>query len=183
MNGSFGDPALFLVRTLFELVIFVLITRYFLQLFRANFFNPVTQAIVRITDPVLRPLRKILPRTGRHDLASLIVATIFLVLMVIVLGQMQGVSFGVGAVLISVVYLGFITVTNLFFWTILLRAVASWLGPNRSPGVAFLEDLTDPILQPVQRILPPLGGIDLSPLAVLLAIQVVQMLVGNWLMG
>lgn len=183
MNGSFGDPALFLVRTLFELVIFVLITRYFLQLFRASFFNPVTQAIVRITDPVLRPLRKILPRTGRHDLASLIVAAIFLVLMVIVLGQMQGVSFGVTAVLISVIYLGFITVTNLFFWTILLRAVASWLGPNRSPGVAFLEDLTDPILRPVQRILPPLGGIDLSPLAVLLAIQVVQMLVGNWLMG
>jgi len=183
MNGSFGDPGLFLVRTLFELVIFLLVTRYFLQVFRANFFNPVTQAIVRISDPVLGPLRRILPRAGRHDIASLVAAFVFLVLMVLALGYMRGVSFSATTLVLSVLYLGFVTVTNLFFWTILLRALASWLGPNRSPGVAFLEDLTDPILRPVQQMLPPLGGIDLSPLAVLLAIQVLQMFVGNLLMG
>lgn len=183
MNGSFGDPTIFLVRTLFQLVIFVVITRYFLQAFRASFFNPITQAIVKITDPVLRPLRHILPKTGRHDLASVLVAVLLIVLMVWVMGQMQGVALGVGALALTTLYLGFITVTNLFFWTVLLRALASWLGPSRSPGVAFLEDLTDPVLQPVQRILPPLGGIDLSPLAVLLGIQVLQMVVGNLLLG
>jgi YggT family protein len=64
-----------------------------------------------------------------------------------------------------------------------MRAIASWIGNGRSPGVALLEDLTDPILRPVQKILPPLGGIDLSPLAVLIAIQVLQIFVGNLLMG
>ncbi|OYY54029.1 MAG: hypothetical protein B7Y53_06915 [Halothiobacillus sp. 28-55-5] len=81
------------------------------------------------------------------------------------------------------IYFAFLLVTDLFFWTILMRAVASWVGNNRSPGVALLEDLTDPILQPVQRFLPPLGGFDLSPLAVLIAIQVLQMAVGNVLFG
>ena len=65
----------------------------------------------------------------------------------------------------------------------MLRAVASWIGIDRSPGVAFLGDLTDPVVAPVRRVLPPIGGIDLSPLAVLLIIQVAQMVIGNLLMG
>ncbi|ANJ67109.1 hypothetical protein A9404_06675 [Halothiobacillus diazotrophicus] len=183
MNGSFGDPVLFLVRTLFELLIFVVLIRYFLQLFRANFFNPVTQSIVKLTNPVLSPLRRILPKTGRHDLAALLVALVLIVLMVWVLASMKGLPISGAALFVNALYFTFLMVTDLFFWTILLRAVASWIGNTQSPAVALLEDLTDPLLRPIQRMLPPLGGIDLSPLAVLLLIQVLQITVGNLLLG
>lgn len=183
MNGSFGDPALFLVRTLFELVIFVVLVRYFLQLFRANFFNPVTQSVVKLTNPVLNPLRRALPKTGRHDLAALLAAGALIVLMVWSLASMKGLPVSAAGLLFNSLYFAFLMVTDLFFWTILLRAVASWIGNNRSPAVSLLEDLTDPLLRPVQRVLPTLGGIDLSPLAVLLLIQVLQITVGNLLLG
>ncbi|MGM0516725.1 MAG: YggT family protein [Pseudomonadota bacterium] len=183
MSGSYGDPAVFLVRILFELVAFVAFARYFLQLFRANFFNPVTQAIVKITDPVLGPLRSVIRPVGRHDLASLLFAVLMVFLMVWAITAMRGVGLSGAGLFLGTIYFAFLTVTNLFFWTILLRAVASWLGNDRSPGVAFLSDLTDPVVDPVRRVIPPLGGIDLSPLAVLLIIQVLQMVVGNLLMG
>lgn len=183
MNGSFGDPVLFLIRTLFELLIFMVLVRYFLQLFRANFFNPVTQSIVKLTNPVLNPLRRMLPKTGRHDLAALLVALVLIVLMVWTLAAMKGLPVSAVALLVNSLYFAFLMVTDLFFWTILLRAVASWIGNTGSPAVSLLQDLTDPVLRPVQRILPPLGGIDLSPLAVLLLIQVLQITVGNLLLG
>lgn len=183
MSGSFGDPVLFLVRTLFQLLIFMVLVRYFLQLFRANFFNPVTQSIVKLTNPVLNPLRRVLPKTGRHDLAALLVALVLIVLMVWVLAAMKGLSVTAVALLVNSLYFAFLMVTDLFFWTILMRAVASWIGNTRSPAVSLLEELTDPLLRPVQRFLPPLAGIDLSPLAVLLLIQVLQITVGNLLMG
>ncbi|MHB8920942.1 MAG: YggT family protein [Halothiobacillus sp.] len=183
MSGSFGDPLAFLVRTLFELVIFIVLVRYFLQAFRANFFNPITQSLVKITDPVLNPLRKLLPRTGRHDLASMLVALALIVLMVWVLGMMRSGGMPVMALILTSVYFVFLLVTDLFFWTVLMRAVASWVGNNRSPGISLLEDLTDPLLLPVQKFLPPLGGFDLSPLAVLIVIQVLQIAVGNVLFG
>ncbi len=183
MSGSFGDPSVFLVRVLFELVAFVAFARYFLQLFRADFFNPVTQAVVKITDPVLNPLRTVIKPVGRHDLAALVFAILMVALMVWAITALQGVGLGISGLLMGTLYFAFLTVTNLFFWTVLLRAVASWLGNERSPGVSFLADLTDPVVAPVRRVLPPLGGIDLSPLAVLLIIQVAQMVVGNLLMG
>lgn len=183
MSGSFGDPMMFLVRTLFELVIFVVMVRYFLQLFHANFFNPITQSLVKLTNPVLNPLRNFLPKSRRHDFASLLVTLVLIVVMVWVLGLMSVGHVSVAALLFNSLYFIFLLVTDLFFWTILMRAIASWIGSGRSPGVALLEDLTAPILRPVQKILPPLGGIDLSPLAVLIAIQVVQIFVGNLLMG
>jgi len=183
MSGSFGDPSVFLVRVLFELVIFVAFARYFLQLFRANFFNPVTQAVVKITDPVLNPIRAVIRPVGRHDLAALVFALVMVALMVWALTAMRGIGLSGSGLLFGTLYFAFLTVTNLFFWTVLLRAVASWVGNERSPGVAFLDDLTEPVVAPVRRVLPPLGGLDLSPLAVLLIIQVAQMLVGNLLLG
>lgn len=183
MSGSFGDPVLFLVRTLFELVIFVVMVRYFMQLFQANFFNPITQSLVKLTNPILNPLRGVLPKSRRHDFASLLVTLVLIVLMVWVLGLMSVGRVPVAALIVNSLYFIFLLVTDLFFWTILLRAIASWVGNSRSPAVAFLEDLTDPILRPVQKILPPLSGIDLSPLAVLIGIQVLQIFVGNLLMG
>lgn len=185
MTGQFGDPLLFLVRTLFELLIFVILLRYFLQLFRGNFFNPLTQSIVKITNPILQPLRQLLPKNRRHDFAALLVATILTVIMVVVLLTMAsgGAVPSAGVVLFNALYSAFLMVSNLFFWMILLRALSSWLGNSGSPAVSLLADLTDPLLRPVQKILPPLGGLDLSPLVLLLGIQVVQMVVGNVLFG
>lgn len=185
MSGQFGDPLVLLVRTLFELPIFILLIRYFLQLFRGNFFNPLTQSIVKMTNPVLQPLRRLLPSSRRHDFAALIVVALLTVLMVVALAAVSGAG-GLPSPLtvgINALYFAFLLVTNLFFWTVLLRALSSWLGNTQSPAVSLLADLTDPVLRPVQKVLPPLGGLDLSPLVLLLGIQVLQMMVGNLLFG
>ncbi|HER34542.1 MAG TPA: YggT family protein, partial [Halothiobacillaceae bacterium] len=110
MSGSFGDPSVFLVRVLFELVIFVALARYFLQLFRADFYNPVTQAVVKITDPVLNPLRSVIKPVGRHDLAALVFALVMVALMVFAMTAIQGVGISGAGLILATLYFAFLSV-------------------------------------------------------------------------
>lgn len=177
MDGYLANPLILVIQTLFQLYIWVVLLRYFLQLFRADFYNPLTQLVVRATNPLLVPLRRIVPPVGRHDLASIVLALLLIAAMVFAVSAVGGMVMTAQSILGATVYFAFKIVTDLFFWTVLVRALLSWFGQQRTPVSGLLEDLTDPILRPVQNMLPPLGGIDLSPLAVLLGIQVIQMLV------
>ncbi|MDD3609491.1 MAG: YggT family protein [Halothiobacillaceae bacterium] len=181
MNAT--DPFVFLVYALFQLYLFIVLLRYVLQLFRASFFNPVSQLVVRATDPLLRPLRRLLPAMGRHDIAALVLAFVLNLLMWLIIAAIQGVSPSVGALLVKSVASLLTQAIDLFFWAVLIRAILSWVASgNRNPAVALIEEITDPLLAPVQKILPPLGGIDLSPLAVLLALQFVSIAIQAWVL-
>jgi len=177
MNDYLANPLILIVQTLFQLYIWVVLIRYFLQLFRGDFYNPITQAVVKATNPLLIPLRRIVPSIGRHDIASLVLALVLTALMIVVIAAINGRPMTGQALFGATLYFGFKMLIDLFFWTVLIRALLSWFAQGRTAASSFLEDLTDPVLKPVQRILPPLGGIDLSPLAVLLGLQVIQMLV------
>ncbi|MFP4154643.1 MAG: YggT family protein [Halothiobacillaceae bacterium] len=177
MDGYFANPLILVIQTLFQLYIWVVLLRYFLQLFRADFYNPLTQLVVKATNPLLIPLRGVVPPVGRHDLASIVLALLLIAVMVVAVSAVGNMPITGSSVFGATLYFAFKIVTDLFFWTVLIRALLSWFGQQRTPVSGLLEDLTDPILRPVQNILPPLGGIDLSPLAVLLGIQVIQMLV------
>lgn len=178
MSGSYlTDPLVFLLRTLFGLYIAVVVIRFLLQWARADFYNPISQFIVRVTSPVLRPLRRVIPSYRGLDVASLVLAW---GLMAVQLGLIAGLlGFGgspLGALMWAIPAL-LELVIDIFLFAVLIRVILSWLSPDPyNPAVALLRRLTDPLLEPAQRLIPPIGGIDLSPMAVMIGLVLLQML-------
>lgn len=172
---------LFLLGFVIDLYIFLVLTRFLLQLVRADFYNPVSQFVVKATNPILMPLRKIIPGYGGMDVAAL-VAVVALIVFKLVLVSLLA----MGALRFSPLQLLVVTVTELarllldyLFWTIILRIVLSWVAPDpRNPVVQLVGQITEPVMAPARKLLPPMGGLDLSPIIVLLAIQFIQILFG-----
>jgi YggT family protein len=178
MTGSyFIDPLVFLIRTLFGLYIAVVLIRFLLQWVRADFYNPFSQFIVRVTTPLLRPLRKVIPSYAGLDTASLVLAwlleSVELALLALLLGHS---AYPFGALLWSVPAL-LESIIDIFLFAILIRAILSWVNSDPyNPGVALLQRLTDPLLRPAQRLIRPIGGVDLSPLAVMIGLVLLSKL-------
>lgn len=179
MGGAyFSNAGTFLVHTVFGLVILVFMLRLLMQLVRADFHNPISQFIVKVTNPVLRPLRRFIPGLFGIDMATVLVLfglqflEIFLVLMIK----------GVG---ISPLGMGMLTVAELldftlkvFLFSLLIQVVLSWVNPQGyNPVVGILYSLNEPLLRPARRLLPPISGFDLSPLIVLVVLQLISILV------
>jgi YggT family protein len=170
---------LFLLGFVIDLYIFLVITRFLLQLVRADFYNPVSQFVVKATNPVLMPLRKIIPGYGGMDIAALVAVVALLVFKLLLVSLLT-----FGALRISPLDLLLATVTglarlllNYLFWAIILRIILSWVAPDpRNPVVRLVAQITEPVMAPARKLIPPMGGLDLSPIIVLLAIQFIQIL-------
>jgi len=178
MNGYLTNPVEFLITTLFQLYIMVIMLRFLLQWVRADFYNPVSQFVVRVTNPLLKPLRRVIPGWGGLDIAavSLMIALQLLSLLLVLLLRGQGVPIGTLVLwsLAELISLAF----NVFIFAIIIQVILSWVNPGHyNPVSSLLHSLTEPLLRPARRMLPPISGIDLSPLLVLLALQVLKMLV------
>ena len=161
-----NNPFAFLITQLFELYIYVILIRFFLQAARADFYNPISQFVVKATNPVLVPLRKIIPGVAGLDVSSLIFAYAVNVLKWVALQSLGFVSVGslVTLVLFSLVELIHLTL-GLFIFLAFIRVILSWISPGgHNPMVMVIMQLTDPLFKPFQRILPPMGGLDLSPI-------------------
>lgn len=189
MNGYLTTPLQFLIGTLFSFYILAILVRFLLQQVRADFYNPVSQFLVRITNPPLRPLRRLIPGVGGVDIASLVLmfaVQIFAVALVgarvgagylpglISTGAIQPIGTLIGLTIVELVDLTF----NVFIFSILIQAVLSWVNPGAyNPVSSILHNLTEPVLGPVRRYIPPMSGLDLSPLVAILGLQVLKMLV------
>lgn len=170
----------FLVSTVFDLYIMVVILRVWLQLARADFYNPFSQSIVKLTQPIVAPLRRVIPSIGNVDLATVIFAYVLSVLKFITLIFISNGQF--------VFDMGFLVwgglslvkaIGGLLFWILLLRAILSWVSQGRSPVEYVMTQLTEPLLAPIRRILPPMGGFDLSVLVLFLILQFANYLMGD----
>jgi len=172
------DAGALLVNTLFGLLLGVLLLRIALQALRANFYNPICQAVYKITNPVLMPLQRLVPvRRGLHW-PAVVLAWLLALLWMWVLTAMRGAVPGPGAlVLLGLAkLLDFSLVMTMLL--IVLRALLSLVGGGYdNPMLPVLAQLTDPLLRPVQRVLPSLGGFDLSPLVAILFITLLRILV------
>ena len=177
-TSPFNDASTFLIRTLFDLYIFLVMLRFLLQLMRADFYNPISQFIVRATQAPLRPLRKMLPSVPGIDTASLVLmlALEFLKLL-LVSGFYRQVPPAVTMLILSAADIARLML-NVFFWAIVIRVVMSWVNPGgRNPVNSLVGSLTEPLLDRARRILPPMSGFDLSPIPVLIGLQLAQILV------
>lgn len=170
------NATVFLVDTLFSLYLMVVILRLWLQIVQADFYNPLSQFIVKATHPIVGPLRRVIPSIGRFDTATFVLAVVVCALKIVTLALMfNGNLNPLGVLILSVV--GVVKETlSLLFWVLLLRAILSWVSQGRSPIDYVLYQLTEPFLAPIRKVLPPLGGLDLSVLVAIIALQFLQLL-------
>ena len=172
-----GNALTFLVQVAFGVYILVLMLRVLLQVLRADYYNPLSQFVVRLTEPVLAPLRRIVPRVGRIEGGALLVMLGAQMIEFWLVSGLNGVepSF-TGLAVISAAELLELS-TTVFFWAILIRVVLSWVNPGlRHPASDIIHSLTEPVLEPARRALPSMGGFDLSPILVLVGLQLVNLL-------
>jgi YggT family protein len=162
----------FLLSTVIELYTMALLLRVWMQWARCDFYNPFSQFVVKITQPIVGPLRRVIPAMGPIDSASLLVAFILSVIKAIVLFMVitfQPIIW-IAAVLILIK-----TVGLLIFWVLLVMAIMSWVSQGRSPVEYALIQLAEPLLRPIRNLLPSMGGIDFSPMILVLLLYVVNM--------
>lgn len=171
----------FLINTLFDLYIMVILLRVWLQVARADFYNPFSQFIVKATQPVVAPLRRYIPSIGGWDTATIIFAFIVASLKITLLSLLMGASLNPVVLLISAAIILITAVFKLLFWVLIIRAILSWISRGHSPIEAIMIQLTEPLLAPVRRFIPPMGGLDLSMLVVLIGLQFLQLLVNDLL--
>jgi YggT family protein len=178
MFANADNALLYLVSTLFELYIWVLLLRIILQWVRADFYNPFSQLIWKATQPVVRWLQPIIPRWRTLDGAAIVVALVIAVIYVeAIIGLLSQRAYLSQVILFAVLKLVVLTL-NLYTFTLFVQAILSWVGPGVSnPAGSVLWSVNEPILRPVRRVLPPVAGLDLSPLAVILVLQVLNRLV------
>jgi YggT family protein len=176
-GGYLTNPIIFLIQTLFGLYILAVLLRFLLQLVRADFYNPISQFLVKATNPPLKVLRRIIPGLGGIDLASLVLAWLLKSIEILLIIMVSGSAVNLLAPLLWAIPELIELVINIYFFGILIQVILSWVSPgNYNPAVALLYSLTAPIMRPAQRILPPMGGLDLSPMLVLIGLVLLKML-------
>lgn len=178
MGGSYvGNAATFLIETLFGLYILVVMLRFLLQWVRADFYNPISQFIVKATQPPLRPLRQIIPGASGVDLASVVLMMILKFVELWLVTRLLGISPSIaGLSMLSFAELLGLLV-NVFVFSILIQVIISWVNPGvYNPVTSLLHSLNEPLLAPARRLIPPISGLDLSPIAVIIGLQLVSML-------
>jgi YggT family protein len=177
-GGYFSHAGVFLINALFGLYIFAVLLRFLFQLVRADFYNPLCQAIVTVTNPPLRPMRRYIPALGGLDTASIVLLFALQALNTLLVTLVLGMSPAVAGLLLVALAELLSKTLWIFIGAIIIEVVTSWVAPGAyNPLTSIVQALTDPLLRPVRRTLPPLGSLDLSPLLALLALQLAQILV------
>lgn len=175
----------FVVDALASLFILAALLRFWMQALRAPARNPIAYFSMALTDFAVKPMRRVVPGLFRLDLASLAVALIFEFLLQLVLLLLSGISPLQNPAMLSVlVFVAFVKLIRLsiyiFMGAIIIQAVLSWVGPYH-PVAPFFDALCAPLLKPVRRVIPPIGGVDITPVFVLIFLQLLLMLPVAWL--
>jgi YggT family protein len=167
----------FIIDTLIGLYQVVLLLRLLLQITRADFRNPLARAVMQLTNPLIMPLRRVLPAVGRIDTASVVAILLVSVAKVWILTLVSGFGMLLPQALVRGVMLDLVfLVLNTYLFSIVLNAILSFVAPgNYSPAQSLLSAICDPVLNPIRRVIPPIAGLDLSPLWACIAIQALKM--------
>ena len=170
----------YLLKFAFDAVLMILVLRVWLQLVRADFYNPLRQFIVKVSNPLVIPMRRIIPGLGGVDLATIVLAYIVATLTFIIIPLINAGPIDI----ISALYLGLIYLIKqtgvLLFIVMLVMALMSWVVQGYNPTQMIFHQLTAPVLTPIRRIIPSIGGLDLSVLIAFLLLNVLNILLRGW---
>jgi YggT family protein len=173
MGGSYaGNAGVFLIQTLFGLYTGAIMIRFLLALARADFYNPISQFLVKVTNPPIVPLRRIIPSMGGIDMASVILMLALQLIELLLIISIKG--FGIHPLGLLVLSIGGLLslLLQIYFVTILVQVILSWVAPGgHNPAISLLYNLNEPLLRLARRILPAMHGFDFSPILVMILLQ------------
>ena len=183
------SPLLLVINTLFDIYLLLVLLRFMLQWLRADFYNPVSQFIVRATTPPLKPLRRIIPGVGGQDMAAIVLSLLLLMAKYLLIRSLGAgaiavanvaaplASAGIAGLLLIALAEVLATFINIFLFAIIIQVILSWVNTGGyNPVIGLIQTLSEPVMRPIRKFIPPMGGLDLTPLFASLGLMVVKML-------
>lgn len=165
MPPNISSAIVFVVNAITSLYLLVLLLRFWMPWLRADFRNPLAQGILRFTSPLVIPVRRIVPSFGRLDTATVVVAFVIQYLTVLLLLLIMGQTAGIAAIALTALVKLIVLSINLFVYAIFIRIILSWISQGGyNPATAIITTLTEPVLRPFRRLIPAMGGFDISPI-------------------
>ena len=183
--NAINEILIYLLLMAIGIYLLAMLMRFILQLSLADFYNPISQFLVRATNPLVLPARRVLPARGRFDPASFVLAVILQLLGIAALLSLYGMSLPSISLMFAwavIAVLGLLV--KIYFFALLAMIILSWIAPGSSnPAIYLLYQITEPVAAPVRRLLPNMGGIDFSPILLFILINIVQIVLRNLAMG
>ena len=180
--SALTEIASYLIQTFLGLLLLVTLMRLVLQISKADFYNPISQAFVKLTNPPLLPLRKLMPNFEFLDLSCLVLALSLQTGLIALLLTVNGMSMPNISVLLIWAFLGVAgLLVKIYFFTLLIMIVLSWIAPNSfHPAIQLIHQIIEPVVTPFRRLLPPIGGLDFSPILVFIFINILEILLRHF---
>ena len=187
--GYLTNPLMLIINTLFDLYVLLVLLRFLLQMLRADFYNPISQFIVKLTTPPLKILRRVIPSVAGQDAASIVLCLILIYIKFMIIRSLDishvpistymapvNEASYIGLFIFAIADLIALTFT-VFLVAIFIQVIMSWISPGQyNPLIGLVHKIAEPALKPFRKIIPPMGGFDLSPIFAILALMVVKML-------
>jgi YggT family protein len=174
--GALNEILGYLIQTLLTVYLVAMLLRFLLQVVRADFYNPISQFLVKITNPLVLPLRRVVPGFAGIDMASLLLALLLQLGAIVALLLINGL--GMPNILLLLVWsaLGVIgLLVNIYFFALLGMIILSWVAPgSNQPAIYLLHQITEPVMAPFRKALPAMGGMDFSPILLFILINIIQ---------
>ncbi len=172
--AGLAEALIYIIQTLGSLYLLIVLLRFVLQLVRADFYNPLSQFTVKATQPLLKPMRRVIPGFAGLDLASLVLAIVVQLLLMVVTLTLMG--YGVGGFIVQLLVWSLIAVGSLmlkvFFFALIGSVILSWVAPgSHNPAAQLINQICEPLLAPFRKLMPNLGGLDISPIFAFMAIH------------
>lgn len=175
MTDNFANAGIFLIQTFLGLYFIVVMVRFLMQVSRVDYYNPICQGIVTVTDPPIKPLKKLLPTVRGVDFATLLVALIIQLVSVSLIMLIKY-GYGLHPVYLAWAMVGMVsTIFDIYFFALIVMVIVSWIAPHANhPALTLVTQLTEPICEPARKLLPPMGGLDFSIILVFVAITLID---------
>jgi len=178
-SGYLLSPLMLVINTAFDLYILLVLLRFLLQVLRADFYNPVSQFIVRLTTPPLRVLRRFIPSVAGQDAAAIVLCLLLIYAKFVLMRLLEIPAVNIGSAMApigAVSYVGLLVLV--FLVAVIIQVIISWISPGQyNPVIGLVNKLAAPVLGPIRKFIPPMGGIDLSPMFASLLLLVGKMLI------
>ena len=183
--GVFGSTAALLVNALLGIYLLAVLLRFLLQIAKADFYNPVSQAVIRITDPLVRVFRQFIPGYKGIDFSSLFLAILLQAFGICALILLYGASIpGIGSIVTWSVVGTLMFIINIYYWAIIASIIMSFVmmfsgNMNPHPLLQLIWQLTEPVMGPIRKVIPPMGGLDFSPIFIFIGINLLRNIINQ----
>ena len=179
--GAMAEIGTYVIQTLGSLYLLIVMLRFLFQVVRADFYNPISQFMVKVTNPLLKPIRRVVPGVFGIDMASVLLALIIQWLAIQATALFLGYGFLNPLQMSSWSGIGLLSLTvNIFFWGMIIMIVVSWVAPqSHNPILLLLRQLVEPVMAPFRRVIPPMGGLDISPIFAFLTLNIINILIAH----